>query len=68
MRCPTAEAVANGAAPAEAMIEEFSLAVLKDINPRNSWRASRAFRQHIAVEMAKRALTESIKRAGGEIA
>ena len=50
------------------MIEEFSLAVLKDINPRNSWRASRAFRQHIAVEMAKRALTESIKRAGGEIA
>ena len=68
MRAPSAEAVANGAAPSEAMIEEFSLAVLKDINPRDSWRASKAFRQHIAVEMAKRALTESIHRAGGEIA
>ena len=67
MRCPSAEAVANGVMPTEAMIEEFSLAVLKDINPRDSWRASKAFRQHIAVEMAKRALTESIHRAGGEI-
>ena len=68
MRCPSAEAVANGKVPTKALIEEFSLAVLQDINPRNSWRASKAFRQHIAVEMAKRALTESIKRAGGEIA
>ena len=68
MRCPSAEAVANGKVPTEALIEEFALAVLQDINPRNSWRASKAFRQHIAVEMAKRALTESIKRAGGEIA
>ena len=42
-------------------------AVLSDINPRDSWRASKAFRQHIAVEMAKRALIESIHRAGGEI-
>ena len=67
MRVPSAEAVANGAAPSEAMIEEFSLAVLKDINPRDSWRASKAFRQHIAVEMARRALIESIHRAGGVI-
>ena len=67
MRCPSAEAVANGVMPTEAMIEEFSLAALKDINPRDSWRASKAFRQHIAVEMAKRALVESIHRAGGEI-
>lgn len=68
MRCPTAEAAANGKTPTEALAEAFSHAVLEDINPRNSWRASRAFRQHIAVEMAKRALIESIHRAGGEIA
>jgi xanthine dehydrogenase FAD-binding subunit len=49
-------------------LDEFSLAVLNDINPRNSWRASRDFRLHIAVEMAKRCLEESIKKAGGEIA
>ena len=67
MRAPSAEAMANGSALTEAMVNDFSLAVLKDINPRDSWRASKAFRQHIAVEMAKRALVESIHRAGGEI-
>ena len=47
--------------------EQFSLAVLNDIRARDSWRASKAFREHIAVEMAKRCLIESIKRAGGVI-
>ena len=67
MRVPTAEAVANGARPTKAMIGEFAEAVLRDINPRDSWRASKAFRQHIAVEMARRALSEAIERAGGVI-
>ena len=67
MRVPTAEAVANGARPTRAMIGEFAEAVLRDINPRDSWRASKAFRQHIAVEMARRALSEAIERAGGVI-
>ena len=67
MRAPSAEATANGSELTEAMVNDFNLAVLKDINPRDSWRASKAFRQHIAVEMAKRALVESIHRAGGEI-
>ena len=67
MRAPSAEAVANGSAMTEDMVNEFALAVLNDINPRDSWRASKAFRQHIAVEMARRALIESIHRAGGEI-
>ena len=67
MRVPSAEAVANGSRPTQAMIDEFALAVLLDIRPRDSWRASKAFRQHIAVEMARRALTEAILRAGGVI-
>ncbi|MBR7009987.1 MAG: xanthine dehydrogenase FAD-binding subunit XdhB [Oscillospiraceae bacterium] len=67
MRVPSAEAVANGSRPTREMIDEFALAVLLDINPRDSWRSSKAFRQHIAVEMARRALTESIERAGGVI-
>ena len=50
------------------MIDRFARAVLLDINPRDSWRASKAFRQHIAVEMAKRALTRSVELAGGEMA
>ena len=67
MRCPTAEALLHGAAPTEERVQAFSLAVLEDITPRDSWRASKDFRQHIAVEMAKRALTEALRRAGGEI-
>ena len=67
MRVPSAEGVANGSRPTREMIDEFALAVLLDINPRDSWRASKAFRQHIAVEMARRALAESIERAGGVI-
>ena len=68
MRCPTAEAAANGAAPSKELAEQFSRAVIDDINPRDSWRASKAFRQHIAVEMAKRAFTKAVELAGGEMA
>ncbi len=68
MRCPTAEAAANGETPTKALAEKFARAVIDDINPRDSWRASKAFRQHIAVEMARRALTRAVELAGGEMA
>ena len=67
MRAPSAEAVANGSLISGALSDEFALAVLNDIHPRDSWRASKDFRLHIAVEMAKRCLIESIKKAGGEL-
>ena len=67
MRAPSAETVANGQPISYGLIDRFGLAVLNDINPRDSWRASKAFRQHSAVEMAKRCLLESIKLAGGEL-
>lgn len=67
MRCPSAEEAAKDKPLTLATAEEFSLSVLKDIHARDSWRASKAFREHIAVEMAKRCLIESIKRAGGVI-
>lgn len=68
MRAPSAEEAANGKPLTEATVEAFGAAVLSDIHPRDSWRASKAFREHIAVEMAKRALVKSIKLAGGELA
>ncbi len=67
MRALSAEAAANGMPVSMATAEVFSISVLKDINPRDSWRAAKAFRQHIAVELAKRAIIESVKRCGGEI-
>lgn len=65
MRAAHAEETANGQPLSEELAETFSKAVLEDINPRDSWRASKAFRQHIAVESAKRAFIESAKLAGG---
>ncbi len=67
MRCPSAEATANRSALTMDMAERFSRSVIDDIKPRDSWRASKAFRQHIAVEMAKRALIKSVELAGGEL-
>ena len=67
MRAPSAEAKAKGKPITEAVIKEFAKAVLEDINPRDSWRAAKDFRQHIAVVLAERALKESIRLAGGEI-
>ena len=65
MRSFHAEKTANGQPLSEDLAEKFSGAVLEDINPRDSWRASRAFRQHIAVESAFRAFLESVKLCGG---
>ena len=67
LRAPTAEAALNGKAVSLEMVELFGKTVLEDIHPRDSWRASKAFRQHIAIESAKRCLIESIKLAGGEL-
>ena len=67
MRAPTAEAAARGKAVSAETVAAFGKAVLGDINPRDSWRASKAFRQHIAQELAKRCLTRSIELAGGAV-
>lgn len=68
MRVPAAEAVAAGKPLTVETADAFAAAVLEDIHPRNSWRASKEFREHIAVEMARRCLIESIKLAGGVMA
>ena len=66
-RAPSAEAFLTGKPVTMENIEACAKTVLEDINPRDSWRASKAFRRHIAVEMCKRGLVESVKRCGGEI-
>ena len=65
MRAPHAEGFLNGKAVTMENVEAFAQKVLEDINPRDSWRASKALRQHVAVESAKRCIIESVKRAGG---
>ena len=63
MRAPSAEAQSNG----RETVDAFAQAVLQDIHPRDSWRASKAFREHIAVELARRCLIRSIELAGGAV-
>ncbi len=67
MRAKTAEEFIKGKAVTKENIKEFSLQVLNDINPRDSWRASKAFRQHLATELAYRAIFQCITLAGGEV-
>jgi len=68
LRAASAETAAAGKPASRETADAFSAAVLEDIHPRDSWRASKAFREHIAVELARRGLEESVKLAGGELA
>lgn len=67
MRVPTTENLLNGQPVSMELIEAAARAVQEEIQPRDSWRASRDFRLHIAAEMTKRGLIESVKRCGGEV-
>ncbi len=64
MRVPTAEQAASGKPANAETAAAVAKLVLNDINPRSSWRASKEFRLHLAEELAKRAIAESLKRAG----
>ncbi|GHV95244.1 xanthine dehydrogenase FAD-binding subunit XdhB [Spirochaetia bacterium] len=64
MRAPSAEQTAAGKAANAETIAAAAKAALGDLNPRTSWRASKEFRLQLAEELAKRTITESLKRAG----
>jgi len=65
MRAPSAEAAAVGGPVSEDTIISAANAALADVNPRNSWRASRDLRMQLVFELTKRACRESIIQAGG---
>ena len=65
MRARSAETAVNGQPVSEATIELIGSAVLNDVNPRTSWRASADFRKQIISETARRGLRAAVERAGG---
>ncbi len=67
MRVPSAENFIKGREVNAENISEFSNRVLDDIRPRDSWRASKAFRSHIGVVMAQRCLEKSVEYSGGHV-
>ena len=67
LRSFTAEAVGNGKPLSMELIEEVAKNVVPDLRCRDSWRASKAFRTHMAIECTKRAFIEAVKLCGGEL-
>ncbi|MCC2256263.1 xanthine dehydrogenase FAD-binding subunit XdhB [Ruminococcus sp. CLA-AA-H200] len=67
MRAVHAEDAGRGLAVTEENIEKIGDTVLEDVTPRDSWRASKAFREHISKVLCKRALKEAVERSGGAV-
>jgi xanthine dehydrogenase FAD-binding subunit len=66
LRALSAEESLKGQPISEELLEAASQAVMADVNPRNSWRASKDFRIQLIKELTRRALRSSIEQAGGE--
>ncbi len=67
-RAPSAESYARGKSISDAnLFVEFGKKALEDMNPRDSWRASKEFRQQLIVELANRTLKQAVVRAGGKV-
>lgn len=67
MRAVHAEEAGRGREVSVSSIELIGDTVLDDVTPRDSWRASKAFREHIAKVLCKRALKEAVSLAGGVV-
>ena len=67
IRAPRGEDALRGRPTTQDAVNEAAAAALQDTRARDSWRASKAFREHLLEEIARRCLLKSIKRAGGEV-
>ena len=67
VRALRAEATAEGLPVSEKSARQISAAALSDVNPRDSWRASKDFRIQLVRELCYRATAESVRRSGGEL-
>lgn len=66
-RCPETERAFAGAPVDEKTARAMAKSAVAELQPRDSWRASRAFRLHVAEESAYRAFCECVRRLGGDI-
>ena len=67
VRCRAAEQAARGKAVSPELFDAVSEAAAGEVNPRTSWRASRAFRMQLVRELSRRALKQAIIHAGGAV-
>ena len=67
VRCPQTERAVIGAAADEHTLALIAQSVLSEVNPRDSWRASKVFRTQLIKELSKRVSAEAIRNAGGNV-
>ena len=48
-------------------VETIGRAALEDVNPRDSWRASKALRVQLVEELSGRALAEAARKGGAAV-
>jgi len=65
IRCNEAEAYGKDKDITEENIKEIASLALKSSKARDSWRGSKAYREHLIEVLTQRAIKEAIKRAGG---
>lgn len=68
MRCPQTEAALQGQEISLDLFDHLAKLVINEVRPRDSWRASKAFRMQLVHELSQRALQKAIEYAkqGGQ--
>jgi xanthine dehydrogenase FAD-binding subunit len=65
LRCEAAEKAAVGKPLSEETLKTIRDAAEKDVNPRDSWRATKKFRLHVIRTLTQRVVRQAVERAGG---
>ena len=64
VRCPTAEAAAQGRALTDETLDAVAEGAAADVSPRTSWRAPKDLRLHLVRTLARRVVRQAAERAG----
>ncbi len=64
LRCWKTEEKARGAVADQALLQLIRESILDDLRPRDSWRAPKAFREHVIKTLAERVLQKALNQCG----
>jgi xanthine dehydrogenase FAD-binding subunit len=65
IRCKNAEKVMENKTLREETLQAMTEALEEDVKPRDSWRASKAFRLHLIKTLAKNVIRQAVENQGG---
>ena len=67
VRCPETEKAVSGMPVCPDTLTRIGESVLKEVSPRDSWRASKTYRLQLIRELSQRAVKRAIENAGGTV-